>query len=388
LDLEGVTASAVAASPRRSVCAPGTKGLLLVSQTVAQKETAIMWLAILRNRLFGPQAPRPPARRRARLRLERLEDRSLPSAYTAASVADLVADINAANQHGGANTITLAANSPFVLTAVDNTTDGATGLPVITKGSLTLVGNGDTLERSTASATPAFRLFDVANGAALTLMNLTLQNGRANGAGSAADGGAIYSQGSLVLNGVLVQSNSASGSEGKYRKFQSGPGGDAAGGGIWSDGALTLENGTTVQNNVTFGGAGGATAGGPGGPGGNAFGGGVYVAGGTANLTGVTLSNNAAIGEIGGSGPFGYPVGPPGNGFGGGLYVAAGTVSLSTVTVTGNGAENPYSGGGAGGGVYIAAGATVSLDAFTVAHITNNTAAVGPNIYGSYILLS
>src|SRR6516225_9663118 len=118
--------------------------------------------------------------RHARLTLERLEDRTLPSSYTPGSVADLIAHINAANQYGGSNTITLVAGKTFSLTAVNNTTDGATGLPIIAANdNLTILGNGDTIQRSTAKSTPAFRLFDVAVGASLTLQNLTAQNGLA-----------------------------------------------------------------------------------------------------------------------------------------------------------------------------------------------------------------
>ena len=63
-----------------------------------------------------------PARRGARLTLEHLEDRTLLSNYSAASVSALIADINAANTAGGANTITLTAptTSPYALTAVNN----------------------------------------------------------------------------------------------------------------------------------------------------------------------------------------------------------------------------------------------------------------------------
>ena len=90
----------------------------------------------------------------------------LPSTYTAASVSDLIADINAANTAGGSNTITLTAptTSPYVLTVVNNSHGRrATGLPVIaTNDDLTVVGNGDSIERSTASGTANFRLFDVA----------------------------------------------------------------------------------------------------------------------------------------------------------------------------------------------------------------------------------
>jgi hypothetical protein len=340
-----------------------------------------MSLATLRKHVFGPQVPRPPARqcRRVPLLLEPLEHRSLPSAYTAASVADLIADIRAANQHGGSNTITLAANTTFTLTAVDNTADGPTGLPVIKTGNnLTLAGNGDTIERSPTSGTPAFRLFDVASGGALTLSNLTLQNGLAFGAGAAASGGAIYNQGTLDLNGVTVQANTAQGSDGKQSRGSPTKGQDAAGGGIWSNGALTLENGTKVQSNEALGGNSFTPSGYGGYNGGSAFGGGVYVAGGTANLTSATLSNNTiAAGAGGGVGTF------PGYSDGGGLYVAAGTVSLRNDTVTGNQAPPSLS---AGGGLFIAAAATMSLDSFTVNHTSNNTAAAYPDIYGSYTL--
>src|SRR5262249_28263701 len=134
------------------------------------------------------------------------------SNYTAGSVTDLIADINAANQAGGSHTITLAAGTVFALTAVNNSTDGATGLPVIAAHyNPTILGNGDLIERATASGTPAFRLFDVAGGASLTLANLTLENGLAQGSGVAAEGGALLNQGTLTLNGVSVSGNTVQG---------------------------------------------------------------------------------------------------------------------------------------------------------------------------------
>ncbi len=104
------------------------------------------------------RAPYRPAAPRFRPRLETLEERALPSTYYAATASELIADINAANKAGGANTIVLTAptTSPYVLTAVNNATDGATGLPVLAKkDNLTIVCNGDTIERSTASGTPS-----------------------------------------------------------------------------------------------------------------------------------------------------------------------------------------------------------------------------------------
>src|SRR5262249_57648028 len=94
---------------------------------------------------------------RPRLAVEVLEGRTVPANFTAASVSELIADINTANQNFEADTITLVAGRTFTLTTWENTTHGATGLPVITSSdNLTIVGNGDTLERSTGAGTPAF----------------------------------------------------------------------------------------------------------------------------------------------------------------------------------------------------------------------------------------
>jgi hypothetical protein len=316
----------------------------------------------------------------------------MPSVYTAGSASDLIADINAANQAGGGNTILLAANTTFDLTAVNNTTNGANGLPAMAKkDNLTISGQGgDTIQRDTAA--PAFRLFEVAVGASLTLANLTLQNGLAFGSDSSAEGGAIYNQGSLALNGVTVRDNTARGSNGVYASKKVN-GQDAAGGGVWSSGALVLENGTLVQGNQAVGGSGPINTSGVGG---NAAGGGLYIAAGTANLTGATVSGNAAHGGSGGFPFCGYdqclndPVpGPGGSALGGGLYAGgSAVVTLCDCTVEFNGANGGSGsppGQGDGGGLY-AAKAALYLDAFTLANAINNTADIGPNIDGSYVL--
>src|SRR5262245_52755538 len=130
---------------------------------------------ILRSRLHDARSIRGAAAKR-HLTLEPLEDRTVPANFTAASVSDLIADINAANVLGGSNTITLTPSVAFTLTAVDNVAHGPNGLPLIAANDhLTILGSGDVIERSSAGGTPAFRLFDVAAGASLTLENLTLQ---------------------------------------------------------------------------------------------------------------------------------------------------------------------------------------------------------------------
>jgi hypothetical protein len=366
-----------------------------------------MWL----NTLWQRWGSRPAAsrrgrptspRQRLRLSVEQLADRIVPTNFTAGTVADLIADINAANAGGGSNTITLVAGTAFTLSAVDNTTDGATGLPVIAANdTLTIVGNGDTIQRSTASGTPAFRLFDVASGASLSLQSLTVQNGLAKGHGSraaSAEGGAIYNQGALALNAVTVQNNTA----------QGGLAASAAGGGIYSGGSLSVQS-STVQNNQALGGGGGASYRRNGFPGGSAFGGGLYIRSGTATLTNVAVSSNTARGGTGGVGGVligvgggAFPGGNGGDGLGGGLYAAGGTIDLHQVTVTGNTAaggaggeegslgwpgRDGSPGKGEGGGLYIRAAAAVSLDPFTLTNVSNNKATTSyPNIDGAYTI--
>ncbi|MCA1686329.1 MAG: hypothetical protein LC745_10200, partial [Planctomycetia bacterium] len=321
--------------------------------------------------------------------LEPLEDRTVLSSYSASSVAELIADINAANAAGGSNTITLAPGKTFTLTAADNTNvlgyGDANGLPVIAANdNLTIVGNGDTIERSTATETPWFRLFEVASGASLSLAGLTLQGGRA---GDRWGGGAIYSQGSLRLNSVVVQDNIA-------RNVNQG--GISQGGGIYSSGSLTVTS-STIQNNQAVG-----IDAGPYGDGGSAQGGGLYVLG-TASLTSVTTASNTAQGGNGGKAGWIYwdngtktkiAGGNGGDASGGGIYIGAGaTVDLHNGTVTGNSAIGGQAGAGGGGrngigeggGLFIEPLASVCLDAFTVARFTKNKASTrDPNISGSY----
>jgi predicted outer membrane repeat protein len=322
------------------------------------------------------------------MRLEQLEDRTLPSSHTAATVADLIADINAANKAHGSNAITLTAptTSPYVLTAVDNPMNGANGLPVIADhDTLTIVGNGDTIERSTASGTPAFRLFDAASGAALTLEYLTLQNGLAFGSGSAADGGAIYSEGILTLSGVTAQNNEALGSNGAPgtgTQVNGQAGQDATGGVLWSNGALTLQCGTTMENNLALGGNGGPAScnkkgGGTGGTGGSGYGGGLYVAGGTATISNITLSHNTAQEGQGGPAGCGSFAGHNGSSTAGGLDVAAANVTMSNATVEFNTADFA-------GGIYIQYNegfnqATLTISGSTVS--SNSATTNGGGIY-------
>ena len=374
-----------------------------------------MWFhSLLTSRKSGPSRSRRaqprPVRRATRFFLEPLEGRALLTSYTAATVTALIADITAANTAGGTNTITLSAAStaPYVLTAVNNTTNGADGLPVIAANdNLTIVGTGDTIERSTAAGTAPFRLFDLAVGGSLTLQSLTLQDGLAFGSGVSAQGGAIDNQGSLILNDVTVENNIAQGAGATSTGGQ-----NAEGGAIYSSGLLTLSGGTTVENNSALGGAGT--------PGkslaaGSGYGGALYVASSTVNVTNAILSSNTAAGGNGGNqikGLLTGAIGPGGNGYGSALYVAGGTVTLTSDNVSSNAAQggqggsrvpggsisysNEPGGSGFGGGLYASAG-TVYVNGSTLQSdiaqggggggLAASNGASGGNGYGGAIVI-
>jgi hypothetical protein len=155
----------------------------------------------------------------------------------ACSSAALVSAINAANASSG-GTLVLQHGCNMKLTAPDNATDGGNGLPVIT-ASLSIVGNGATITRSSSQA---FRIFDVASGANVSLSALTLSNGLlpttdTNG------GAAIDNHGTLTVTTTTFQNNVAPSQQG------------ASGGAIQNSGVLTVTLSTFTANSAMEGGA-------------------------------------------------------------------------------------------------------------------------------------
>jgi hypothetical protein len=194
--------------------------------------------------------------------------------FTLASgdVADFITDIQTLNANGG-GTIVLAPGGTYVVSAPSDWWYGPNAFPAIASN-ITIVGNSATIER--ASGSPNFRFFYVSGGfstlpaGSLSLSNLTLSNGLAQGGsggagqigggGGAGLGGAIYNQGVLSLSTVTFSSNAATG--GSPGGFNNPPHYSGAGGG----GGLGGNGGSSPQAYGSDGGGGGFQ-----GAGGNGF---------------------------------------------------------------------------------------------------------------------
>jgi hypothetical protein len=297
------------------------------------------------------------------------------------STSTLVSDLLAAyNAHGTTETLSLAAGCTYTIPAPASVspayynTDGTpfdwygpSGLPAI-DGTITIDGNGATLERSGTAA--PFRFFYVAadpadpstqgyatpGAGSLTLHDLTLTGGLARGGdasgsgGGAGMGGAIFDQGQLTLNAVTLTANTAQGGQGLYNGSTL-----TGGGGIGSDGTYDA-----VHNAGSGGGFGPGSFGGAQGGAGTQFGfsGGGGGFGASENGHAATMSAPGAGGGpdtgLGGTAPsLGIEHGAPGgDGSGGG---AATPDLLGTVLSGGafgeGGVGAPGGSGGGGAGV-------------------------------------
>jgi len=138
-------------------------------------------------------------------------------------VAGLIAAINSANASPGSDVIDLAAGGTYVLTIPQ---DADNGLPAISD-TLTINGNGATIERRDAVGTPHFRIFQV--GGTATLNDLRITNGRHGNMG-----GGILNFGSLTLDRVDLSGNAAA----------------LYGGGVfsWPGSSLTVRSSTIANN--------------------------------------------------------------------------------------------------------------------------------------------
>ncbi|MBI3242468.1 MAG: CSLREA domain-containing protein [Chloroflexi bacterium] len=144
-------------------------------------------------------------------------------------VAGLIAAITTANANGEADTINLAADCAYTLTAVDNTADGLpTGLPAITTD-IIISGPNATITRG--AEVPDFRFFYVDPDGHLTLNDVTVSNGNLPSTLTTTFGGALSNAGTTIINGSHFTSNLA-----------------GIGGAISNSGILTINTSTFTGN--------------------------------------------------------------------------------------------------------------------------------------------
>jgi hypothetical protein len=277
-------------------------------------------------------------------------------------VACLIAAITAANRTPEPDTIRLAAGT-YLLTTVDNITNGANGLPSVTSP-ITLQGVGaDQSIIARPPSAPTFRLLHVAPTGALTVQGLTMTTGRM---GSTGVGGGIWNEGILVLTASKLVDNRADAGGGmanlggqvtiERSELAGNVAGHFGGGLATSRGTVTIRDSTFAENGADGGGAlynenstviimnstivdnGNFVSGS----------GGIVATSGTLQATNTTIARNYVANGIGASS--------------GAMSVSGGTVSLTNCTVV----QNTAPGGGSAGGI-VQAGGSVTMDNTIVA---------------------
>jgi hypothetical protein len=295
-----------------------------------------------------------PVHRRARLSLELLEGRVVPSTFSVTSLADsgtgslrpavLSADTDPST---GTDTITFTGNGASGTILLESV------LPRLGHN-LTILGPGAdkvTIQRDVHAS--AFSLFQVTSRTAVTIAGLTLSGGDAG----ASNGGAVVNDGTLTLTSCTLSGNQA-----------------ASGGGVENDSQKTLAVADcTFSNNVVA-----------------VFGGGIDNRGGTATVTDCTFSGNHSTflgGGIFNSGTLTVSAstfsGNLADDDGGGLETGGAVGAAATVTActfSTNVADNGGK-GGSGGGIHVQSG-TLTLDSTLVAGNSNN-GTTGDDIAGS-----
>lgn len=198
------------------------------------------------------------------------------------STASLVAAITAANT-AGSGSLQLASNCNYDITTPNVTgARGADGLPII-KGNIRITGGTATRIRRASSS--LFRIFEVASTGRLTLRSLFVEHGDP---GPNPGGGILNEHGTVTTTNVTVALNTADSGAGlandqgtmtlnltlvDVNKIRSQGGG---GGAIYNDGTLVLNSSRLTSNSA------------------NTHGGGIFNEVGTATITQSTLDLNVA----------------------------------------------------------------------------------------------
>jgi hypothetical protein len=391
------------------------------------------WPKLLQFRGLGSLPDRAAKRpRAARLLVEALEDRTVPSVLTVTNTHD-----TSVAGDGSLRGEILAAQSgdtvQFSSTLKGKTITLTSHSEILISNSITVKGLGSGALSISGSHS---RLFEIAVGANVTISGLTLKSGSVTGSfpTNPAEGGAILDRGTLTLANDVIKGNSAIGSPGAAGEAggvfadvgatltlngdtlkgntaegvaATGEGGglylasgsqdtltnvmvqsntaigagavSAQGGGLFATGANLTINVSTISANLATGSAASFGSGG-----GTAQGGGLFLQGGTVSITQTTITGNNAVGGKGGTAGNGVPTGSTGGtggaGQGGGLFVAtAGTISLSADTFFKNAATGGNGGlaglgpqGGTGGTGGVGQGGAVAVGGGTV-NFTNDT---------------
>ncbi|HEU5398933.1 MAG TPA: hypothetical protein VFV77_06610, partial [Gammaproteobacteria bacterium] len=234
------------------------------------------------------------------------------------SSCSLVDAINAANNNAatgacpagddktnGGDVIVLAAGT-YKIGSIDNDWYGPNGLPPITS-KITIVGDpkGTVIMRSTNQGVQAFRLFFVGGGQSVANYN------------PPTDFSTLPGRGNLTLINLTIENGLAQGGNGGTSAQGNGGGGLGAGGAIYNQGTLTLQ-GVTLVGNQALGGASGSgnssNNGDPGGGGGMAGAGDGFGNGGGFNTNGSWPDNTTPSGEFGNGGSMNQAGGVGGGG--------------------------------------------------------------------------
>ncbi len=231
-----------------------------------------------------------------------------PEASAAPTECTLYYQILAANTNTAVGGCTAGTSHDIISLTEDITLSEP--LPSI-NGTITIEGNGHTI-----SGGNQVRIF-VVNGRKLTINNLTLARGSAEGVGAAI---LVQNNAELVVNDSTFEHNSVNYVEIGEDRITGGYGG--AIGTQRFNGKISVNNSVLKSNNAQLGG------------------GAMYVNGGTANISGSTFSSNN------------------GQGFGGAIEVAAGQVTIENSTFQRNRSSN--------GGVISIGGGTVTMTHLTM----------------------
>jgi len=247
--------------------------------------------------------------------------------FVPCNTAALVKAINDANATPAKlTTLDLTPFCPYRLRAVDNTSDGANGLPVVVSGHLTINGRSAVISRG--ATVPPFRILEVGDRGNLTLNDVTVSGGSA-----ARGGGILVDSGKLTANRSRISGNTATADFGGGAGIanggvlalnfvtitgNTGRGEFVDGGGLENGGSAAVTNSLIDSNRLI---------------GDNVSGAGLANVGGAATVTDSVISSNTMAGRRGADG--------------GGIYNGA-TMALFDSVVAGNAAASPQDAEGGG----------------------------------------